>query len=317
MKKFGILTIMIGGAVLATTALAQVPETRKPIKFATGDWTGSYITAGIMRGILEDMGYRTEEVVADQFAWYPAMANRDIDVAMEAWTTTQGEVLAAAVEDGTVVELGESGLQAIETWWYPSYVKELCPGLPDYQALNDCAGVFQTPETGDRGRYLSGPVTWGGFDEERVEALGLNYQVVYPGTDAAMFAELESAYSRQAPILMWIYSPHWAPSQYEGEFVDFPTYTADCYNDPSWGVNPDLAYDCAKPRGPIMTVAATGAMDDWPCAMQTIQSFSLTNQEYGDLWGSVDLEGMSVDEVVAGWLASNEDRWKSWQACQG
>lgn len=316
MRSKAILLAICASATFAAPALAQVPETRKPIKFATGDWTGSYITAGIMRGILEDMGYRTEEVVADQFAWYPAMANRDIDVAMEAWTTTQGQVLAASVEDGSVVELGESGLQAVETWWYPSYVKDDCPGLPDYKALNDCVELFKTAETGDKGRYLSGPVTWGGFDEERVEALGLNYQVVYPGTDAAMFAELESAYTREAPILMWIYSPHWAPSKYDGEFIQFPTYTDACYEDPAWGSNPDLAYDCAKPRGPIMKVAATGAQDDWPCAIQTIQNANFTNQEYGDLWGEVDLAGKTVDDVVAGWLAANEDRWKSWQACK-
>ena len=116
---------------------------------------------------------------------------------------------------------------------------------------------------------------------------------------------------------MWIYSPHWAPAKYDGEFIDFPTYTDECYSDPSWGSNPDLAYDCAKPRGPVMKVAAAGAADDWPCAIQTIQSANITNKEYGDLWGQVDLEGMSVEEVVAGWLAANEERWKSWQACQG
>jgi len=32
-------------------------------------------------------------------------------------------------------------------------------------------------------------VTWAGFDDERVEALGLDYEVVHAGTDAALFAE--------------------------------------------------------------------------------------------------------------------------------
>lgn len=298
-------------------AAAQVPETRKPISFAVGDWTGSYITAGIMRGVLEDMGYRTREVVADQFAWYPAMGNRDIDVVMESWSTTQADALAASAASGDVVELGDSGLQAIETWWYPSYVKEACPGLPSYEALNDCASVFATAETAGKGRYLSGPVTWGGFDEERVAALGLDYQVVYPGTDAAMFAELESAYSRREPILMWIYSPHWAPAKYDGEFVEFPPFEQACYDDPAWGSNPDLAYDCDKPRGPIVKAAAAGALEDWPCAMETIRNATLTNDEYGALWAQVDLEGMEVEEVVQGWLDANAERWKEWQACQG
>jgi ABC-type proline/glycine betaine transport system substrate-binding protein len=79
----------------------------------------------------------------------------------------------------------------------PAYMKEACPGLPDWEALlePDCAEAFATPETAPDGRYLGGPVTWGGFDEERVEALDLPFQVIHAGTDAALFAELESATS--------------------------------------------------------------------------------------------------------------------------
>ena len=70
--------------------------------------------------------------------------------------------------------------------------------------------AFSTPDTAPKGRYLGGPVTWGGYDDERVQALGLPFEVVHAGTDAAMFAELVSAEERKAPILLWIYSPHWA-----------------------------------------------------------------------------------------------------------
>ena len=91
-------------------------------------------------------------------------------------------------------------------------MKEKCPGLPDWHALLDpkCAEAFSTPDTAPKGRYLGGPVTWGGYDDERVQALGLPFEVVHAGTDAAMFAELVSAEERKAPILLWIYSPHWA-----------------------------------------------------------------------------------------------------------
>ena len=107
-------------------------------------------------------------------------------------------------------------------------------------------------------------MTWGGFDEERIEALELPFQVIHAGTDAALFAELESAYQRQAPILLWIYAPHWAPIKYEGEWVAFPPYEPACYADPAWGVNPDATHDCGKPRGPIWKVAWAGLAEKWP-----------------------------------------------------
>ncbi|GAB4383232.1 MAG: hypothetical protein Kow0045_04920 [Albidovulum sp.] len=219
-----------------------------------------------------------------------------------------------AVGTGNVVNMGETGMMAIEEWWYPAYMKEVCPGLPDWQALNDCAAEFATPETAPRGRYLGGPVTWGGFDDERVEALGLDFEVVHAGTDAALFAELESAYQRKAPILLWVYAPHWAPTKYQGEWVEFPKYEPECYSDPSWGINPNMAYDCGKPRGPIWKVAWAGVEKKWPGAAQAIRNFRISNEDMGAMFAEVDLNGKSVEEVVEDWLAANADTWKGWIA---
>jgi glycine betaine/proline transport system substrate-binding protein len=191
-------------------------------------------------------------------------------------------------------------------------MKEKCPGLPNWEALNDCAEVFSVPETAPSGRYLGGPVTWGGFDDERAEALELDYEVVHAGTDAALFAELESAYQRQAPILLWVYTPHWAPAKFKGEWVEFPEYTAECYNDPSWGINPDMAYDCGKPRGPIWKVAWAGVKNQWPGAYQVIKAFKVDNDEMAQMIVDVDLEGRSIDDVVNQWMTDNESRWQGW-----
>jgi glycine betaine/proline transport system substrate-binding protein len=191
-------------------------------------------------------------------------------------------------------------------------MKERCPGLPDWKALNECAEAFSTPETSPKGRYLGGPVTWGGFDEERVEALELDYEVVHAGTDAALFAELESAYQRQAPVLLWVYAPHLAPIKYKGEWVQFPAYEPACYTDPAWGSNPDATHDCGKPRGPIWKVAWAGLKGKWPGAHSAIKAFQVTNDEIGQMIAKVDLEGGKVEAVVDDWLGANETRWKGW-----
>ena len=51
-------------------------------------------------------------------------------------------------------------------------------GIPLIGLIPILGRFFSTPETAPKGRYLGGPVTWGGFDEERVAALGLNYEVL-------------------------------------------------------------------------------------------------------------------------------------------
>lgn len=300
-----------GCAMLAQSASAE-PESMDPIRLTTHDWTGQIITTTIMGEVLKNAGYNVEYVQADYIAQFAGLRTGDVHVAMEIWETTARDVMDDAVATGNVVNMGETGMQAIEEWWYPAYMEETCPGLPDWEALNDCADQFATPETAPLGRYLGGAVTWGGFDEERIEALGLDFEVVHAGTDAALFAELESAYQRRAPIVLWLWAPHWAPIKYEGSFIEFPPYTPECYSDPSWGSNPDLAHDCGKPTGPIWKVAWSGVEEKWPGAAAAIEAFTLENAEMGDMVGRVDLDGETIEAVVAEWLAANEDRWRSW-----
>jgi len=293
---------------------AAAQESGDPIKLTLHDWTGQLITTQLMGEVLKKAGYNIEYVQADYLAQFAGLKTGDLHVAMEFWATTGQEALDEAVGTGNVENLGETGMLAIEEWWYPEYMKEKCPGLPNWEALKECGEAFSIPETAPKGRYLGGPVTWGGFDEERVEALDLPFEVVHAGTDAALFAELESAYQRQAPIMLWVYAPHWAPVKYKGEWVEFPPYEKACYEDPAWGSNPDATHDCGKPRGPIWKAAWSGVKDKWPGAHKAIQAFQIDNDEMGAMVTKVDLEGQTVEAVVAEWMAANEARWQPWIA---
>jgi glycine betaine/proline transport system substrate-binding protein len=307
--------ILIASAVgLAALPASAEVESRDPIKLTLHDWTGQLITTQLMGEVLKKAGYNIEYVQADYIAQFAGLKTGDLHVAMEIWETTGRDAMDEATATGNVENLGETGMKAIEEWWYPSYMKEKCPGLPNWEALleESCAEAFATAETAPNGRYLGGPVTWGGYDDERAAALELPFEVVHAGTDAALFAELESAYQREAPIMLWIYAPHWAPAKYEGEWVEFPAYTKECYEDPSWGSNPSEAYDCGKPRGPIWKVAWSGVKDKWAGAHKAIMAFTISNEEMGAMITAVDLEGKTIDAVVADWMAANEGKWSNW-----
>lgn len=310
-RKFNALHAM--ALVAGVTASASwAAESTDPIKLTLHDWSGQLINTKIMGSILQEAGYNVEYVQADYIAQFAGLKTGDLHLAMEIWETTGREALDEATASGNVVNVGETGLMAIEEWWYPTYMKDRCPGLPNWEALKDCAGEFATAETSPNGRYVGGPVTWGGFDEERVEALELEFEVVHAGTDAALFAELESAYQREDPIMLWVYVPHWAPAKYDGEFVEFPPFSAECYSDPSVGVNPDLAYDCGKPRGPIWKAAWSGLQEKWPGAYDIIEAYNINNDEMSAMVGKADLDGVDIDAVVADWMETNKDRWSGW-----
>ena len=159
---------------------AQAVESNDPIKIALFDWTSVNINAKILGGILEKLGYTVEYPTADYLSSLTTgLTNGDLTVGLEYWDTTAGEAMKASDATGQTERLGTLGPKAKEEWWYPIYMKEKCPGLPNWEALKDpkCAEAFSTPETAPKGRYLGGPVTWEGFDDERVEALGLPFTV--------------------------------------------------------------------------------------------------------------------------------------------
>jgi glycine betaine/proline transport system substrate-binding protein len=316
LKPVSLMRAAVVASALALSLPAQAQESSDPIKLTLHDWTGQLITTQLMGSVLKEAGYNVEYVQADYLAQFAGLESGDLHIAMEIWETTGREAMDAATATGNVVNLGPTGMQAKEEWWYPAYMAERCPGLPNWEALKDpaCAEAFSTAETAPKGRYLGGPVTWGGFDDERVEALDLPFEVIHAGTDAALFAELESAVQREAAVLLWVYAPHWAPAKYEGEWVEFPVYSAECYNDPSVGLNPDMAYDCGKPFGDIWKVAWSGLADKWPGAKMAVEKFNINNDEMGAMITAVDLDGGTVEGVVADWMAANESRWKDWIA---
>src|SRR5258706_7163412 len=190
---------------LPQASRADVPESQDPIKIALFDWTSVNVNAKIMGGILHRLGYNVDYVTADYLSSLTTgLTTGDIDIITEEWDTTAGDAMKASDATGKTERLGKLGPKAKEDWWYPIYMKEKCPGLPDWHALLDpkCAEAFSTADTAPKGRYLGGPVTRGRSDAERIAALKLPFAILPAGTDSAMFAEPASAYERQAPILL-------------------------------------------------------------------------------------------------------------------
>ena len=300
-----VLPISVSLTVMPSNAMAQTPESNDPIKVALHEWTGGVFTAQLMVRLLGEMGYNAEVIPIDASSIYPALESGDVTVDMETWTAVHPEVFPL-IEEKKVEDIGQTGLVGMDRWWFPSYVKSECPGLPHYKALNDCADLFSTVETGDKGRLLLYSADWGGNDDERVAALGLNYQIVRVGSEAALLAEVKSAVQRKAPILAWLYEPHWAAAAFDGEYVELPPYSEECYS--------SGRFDCEKPTGDIIKVAWPGMEKKWPGAYSAIKAFHLTNKEYAEIIIEADVNGVDVEVLVDQWMENNKDRWSTWIA---
>ena len=306
--------LLCAAAFIAGTTNAAVPESKDTIKVAVNDWTASAIMNGTFVKVLEQMGYNAELVQADYLAQFTGLESGDLHFNVEISATVALDVVAASLATGKTIDLGLSGPFVVEDWWYPAYMVEHCPGLPDWKVLREpsCAEAFATPETAPKGRFLAGPVAWGGWDDEKIASLGLPWEVVHAGSDGALFAELASAHDRKAAIMLWLWQPHWAPIKYKGSFVEFPTYTQECHDDPAWGENPDMAYDCGRPSGLETKMGWAGGESKWPAAYAAARKFNMDNDVITPLISAVEIDGRDINEVIAEWMSNNEAVWKGW-----
>ncbi len=308
------LAAMFTWSGVSVPAAAAVPESKDPIKLVMMGYSGDNIIMLIYGKLLVKLGYTVEWTPADYLGQFAGLETGDLHIGSPGWDTTAKAALKAAFDTGKVLNMGEMGIPVQEDWWYPLYVKDVCPGLPDWNALKnpDCVKALSIAETAPKARFLSGPIEWGGHDKERIEALGLEFDVIHAGSDAALTADFTAAIKRKQPIVGWTWDPFWVPALYEGEFVKWPEYDDACYDDPKWGPNPDKAFDCGRPTGKMWKTAWAGGESKWQKAYDVWREFKLDGKTMGQLVARSDVDGVPTEKVADDWIAQNESIWKPW-----
>ncbi len=223
-------------APAATTAPIAAPAGDKPvIKLAENPWTGSSVNVYVAKQLLEEkLGYKVEVVsIAETLQW-DALSKGELSAVLEVWPS--GEVhqkgIAQYIEgDKTVANIGELGVVGKISWYVPKYVVDEHPELATSEGFKnpELAKLFATAETGDLGQFLTGDPSWVQYDEEIIKNLGLNLKVVQSGSEQAVLAALDGAFSRKQPILFYLWTPHSIHNKYELVPVKLPEYTDACY----------------------------------------------------------------------------------------
>jgi glycine betaine/proline transport system substrate-binding protein len=312
LRKALIASTLGVGLMVATPIAAMAEESSDPIKIITNNWTSQLVLSNIVGQLLQSKGYNVEYVSSDTQLQYTALANGDMDFQVEVWEGSQAESFDKAVAAGAV-DLGAHTAVTREDWWYPSYVKEVCPGLPDWKALDACAAKFATAETGAKGRFVGPPADWGKHYSERIQALGMNFQEVAVGQAATLWAELQAAYDRKEPVVLFNWTPNFIEAKFEGEFVSFPTYDPACLTDPKWGSNPDAVYDCGAPASGYLKKAGSKQLaEKWPAATEIMKKINFTNAQIAEAAKMVDVDGMTPEDAAKKWIEDNKDTWNAW-----
>ncbi|MEX0158718.1 MULTISPECIES: glycine betaine ABC transporter substrate-binding protein [unclassified Microbacterium] len=300
-------------AVDADTAAAL--ESEGTIQFATLGDLEQDIQANLMTEVINELGGDAEVLQSAITETMAAMSKGEPIVSMVFWRWQTPDLWNKYVEEeGTAVEIGTTDYVGEEGWYVPTYVIEgdeergieaACPQLPDWEALNECTGVFATAKTGEKGQYMSGAESWAFAygDPQRIENLDLDYEMVFAGSEAALYASLTSAYEQGKPWLGLMWRPNYLTQKYDLTRVEFPEYSEEC-----WGET----YACQWPETTIYQVASSIVEKDHPTAWGILQNYDLNNEQLQEMQLLVIDDGLTPKEAAQAWMEDNREVWTGW-----
>ena len=307
-------------AAAADTTEVEPIETKGKIVLLEQDWDGNLVTTAVAQILLEqEMGYEVELkfAPADSAPMMIGLESGDFHWVCCNWPSFSRFLLREYVdsESPTVERMGPSGVLGTGGAWYvPTYLIEgdeargieaVAPDLQSFEQLNQYKDVFSTADTGDKGRFLGFLPGWDYRNQERLDALGVDFEVVFSGSEAASLAQLDASYQRGEAILMPLWEPHWSHAKYDLTKLELPTWTESCYPD-------GTEFDCGWPVEAIMKLNWPGLQDHAPEAYQFLQNLSIDNDQQNEMVLNVGQEGMTPVEAAQIWIDDNEATWRPW-----
>jgi glycine betaine/proline transport system substrate-binding protein len=295
----------------ATTGEAAAPAAKITLKLASNPWSASQLNVAVAQALLEkQLGYTVEIVEIDENAQWPALATGDLHASLEVWPSGHAANVAEYIDKQKVVENGGPlGVVGKIGWYMPGYLLKDHPELTTWEGFTsaETAQLFATAETGDKGQFLAGDPSWVQYDSDIIANLGMNFQVVQAGSEEAILAALDAAYSRQEPILFYFWTPHSIHAKYELTEVKLPDHNEACYaKAESHGI------DCDYPSDVLFKVFWSGLASAAPDAYALLKNMSYDTKTQISMIAAVELEGKSIEEAAQAWVDANESVWSAW-----
>jgi glycine betaine/proline transport system substrate-binding protein len=244
-------------------------------------WTDGLSTAYLWQNVLESEGYTVEiEEIAEAAPLYTGVANGDIDIYPSAWP----EVTHAAYMEQYGDDLEDLGAYyegAKLTFAVPEYTD-----ISSIEELPDNVDMFDGKITGiEPGAGLT-KVT----KDEVMPTYGLDDFTLVESSTTAMLAELQKAVDAEEDIVVTLWRPFWANSE-------FPVKDLE---DPEGALG--------EPET-LNAIATAGFSDENPEVADMVANFKLDDDQYGSLEDMVVNEyGQGQEaEAVEAWLEENPD----------
>lgn len=244
-------------------------------------WTDGLSTAYLWQNVLESEGYTVEiEEIAEAAPLYTGVANGDIDIYPSAWPQ---------VTHAAYMEQYGDDLEDLGAYYEGAKLTLAVPEYTDISSIEELSGnaeMFDGKITGiEPGAGLT-KVT----KDEVMPTYGLDDYTLVESSTTAMLAELQKAVDAQEDIVVTLWRPFWANSE-------FPVKDLE---DPEGALG--------EPET-LNAIATAGFSEEHPEVAEMVANFKLDDDQYGSLEDMVVNEYGEGEEAeaVAAWLEENPD----------
>lgn len=244
-------------------------------------WTDGKSTAYLIDYYLTEVGYEVEHTeLTEAAALYTGLANGDVDMYPSAWPEATHKEYMDKYSD-KIEDLGAYYEDAKLTLAVPSY-------MDDINTIDDLKGKESEFDGKIIGIEPSAGLTRQTQDHA-IPEYGLDYELVTSSTPS-MLSELKSAMDKEDPIVVTLWRPFWAYSQFDVKDLEDPQG--------AMGGNEALHW-----------LAKDGFTDEHPELAEWFGELKLSSEDYGELEDLVVNQYEEGDELkaVQEWVESHPD----------
>ena len=274
------------------------------VQMMINQWVGAAANVAVAQCLLQQMGYTVKtNTLAEEVAWQ-GFETGEVDVILENWGHPELEK-QYITDTGLATDAGPMGVMGIIGWYVPAWMVEKYPDITDWNSLNKYADLFKTSESGDKGQFLGADPTFVQYDEALIANLGLNYKVVFSGSEAATITAFQQADKNKTPLIGYFYDPQWLLNEIKLVQVKLPPYTPGC--------DADLKkVACDYPSYTLNKIVRTKWLESAGDAGTFIKNFSWTNADQNEVADLMTNSNMSPEDAAKKWIDAHPDAWKAW-----
>jgi glycine betaine/proline transport system substrate-binding protein len=274
------------------------------VKTAQFSWTAAGLTNSILSDIATDhpdLGVASLATTQlDPAAAWTGAQRGDIDLLTEVALPNQQQLADQAADRVQIVS--QTYGDASQGWFVPAYA--VAPGGP----LEGLTSVTQLNDYADQlgGKFYDADPGYITTEQnaKRLQGYGITLEHVV-SSEAAELAQLENSYSREEPIVLYLYHPHAVFAQYDMVQLEEPTpYSDGCLT------TGDGA--CAMPSYSANIAASTDLREQAPAFVDLLTDLRISVEEMETMQKQVDVDGEEVATVARQWVDGHADQIDQW-----